>query len=387
MNRPSIVRELFLPMDQAWWDGERFTLGAYSGGVRPGQRGVRLQEPGPESAGASTEKDTQRDFCALFDSVAELRRVPELGELVLSEETRVGEQSGAVPGKRAMFGLQCGQGGRFQAEGQAAAECYRVARRTIERAGYRIEHPRDPYDPSTGFTGLHRWAEELRLRRKRDWRPWLLLLLLLPLPFLFRSCKSAPPAPPPPAPDTLFNVPVETDSFIILLDKSGSMGPYFAQVRDEARRLLEERSRDKSKQHFADLIVYDAETDSVLDELKPVTPENITRITTYLNDMKAGGWTNLAVAVDLASKEVVRHNKKTTLIVITDGEDKTVRKMIRDKRAVKAKFGDVPVTVNAISPRLFTPGADPRPANFDEEDLAEFCKIFNGRFGPVGTMP
>jgi VWA domain-containing protein len=393
MNRPAIERELFLPLDTAWWDGGRFTLGRQSGSGRPAQRGVRLQEPRPGASGPLPERDTQSDLCALFSSVAELRRVPELLGLVLSEETLIGEQTGAVPGKRVVFGLHCDPGGRYQAETPAAGECYRVVRRTVERAGYRVEHPREPYNPATGFAGLRNWAAEVRLRRKPDWRPWLLLLLLIPLFFLLRSCRweSKPPAAltPPAAtpPDTLFRVPVESDSFIILLDKSGSMGPYFAQVRDEARKLLHERSRDPAKLYNADLIVYDAETESVLGDLQQVTPERIAKITTYLNDMTAGGRTNLAVAVDLASKEVVRHKKKTTLIVITDGEDKTIPIMIRDKKAVLDKFGGVPVTINAITPRLFGPGADPRPATFEEEDLATFCKCFNGRFGPVGAVP
>jgi hypothetical protein len=394
MSRPVIVRELFLSLDDAWWDGSRFTLGKFNASPRPIQRGVRIQEPRPDAAGPQPERDTQNDLCALFASITELRKAPELSELVLSEEALIGKQNGAVPGKRVVFGLHCEKGGPFQAEARAAGECYRVVRRTVERAGYRVEHPKEPFSEATGFSGLQNWAAQVRLRRKPDWRPWLLLLLLIPLFFLLRSCewqsKQQPVAPPPPAaapPDTLFRVPVESESFIILLDKSGSMGPYFSQVRDEARRLLQERSRDPAKLHFADLIVYDAETESVLGDLKPVSPEGITRITNYLNDMKAGGWTNLAVAIDLASKEVVRHKQKTTLIVITDGEDKTIPKMIRDKKAIIKKFGDVPFTVNAITPRLFAPGADPRPAGFDEEDLAELCKCFNGRFGPVGAVP
>jgi hypothetical protein len=387
MSRPAVVRELFLPLDRAWWDGERFTLGDRSGSPPPVQTGVRLQEPRPDSTGPPPERDTQRDLGALIDSVAELRRVPELAEVVLSEETLIGQQNGAVPGRRVIFGLRCSQGRQFHADAQAAGECCRVVRRAVERAGYRIEHPREPFDPTKGFPGLRQWAAEVRLRRKPDWRPWLLLLLLLPLLLLPRACKSQPTVPAAPPPDTLFGVPVEADSFIILLDKSGSMGPYFEQVRDEAHKLLQERSRDPAKQHFADLIVYDAETESVLGDLQPVTPERIAKVTTYLNGMRAGGWTRLAVAMDLAAHEVVRHKKKTTLIVITDGEDKTIATMIRDKKMVKEKFGDVPFAVHAITPRLFVPGADPRPATFEEEDLADFCKCFNGRFGPVGAVP
>jgi hypothetical protein len=388
MGRPAIARELFLPLDQAWWDGSRLTLGAQNGASRPVQRGVRLQEPRPHVAGPPPERDTQADLGALFGSVAELRKVPELSSLVLSEETLSGVQRGSVPGRRVVFGLRSYPDGRFQSEAEAAGECHRVARRAIERAGYRIEHPREAFRPATGFTGLRDWAAAVRLRRKPDRRRWLLLLLLLPLLLLPRACKPQPPPPPPaaPPPDNLFGVPVEEASFIILLDKSGSMGPYFVQVRDEARKLMEERSRDPARRYSADLIVYDAETESVLGDVLPVTPERIGKITSYMNSMQAGGWTHLSVAMDLAAKETVRHGKKTNLIVLTDGEDKTIPIMLRSIEKTRRLFGKVPYTVNATTPRLFAPGADPRPANPYEQDLADFCKQLNGRFGPVEAV-
>jgi hypothetical protein len=387
MNRPAVVRELFFPLDQGWWDGRRLTMGRGASGTRPVNRGVRLQEARPETTGPAPERDTQADLGALFGSVAELRRVPGLAGLVLSDEAGIGEQTGAIPGKRVIFGLHSPPDDRFQSDTAAAGECYRVTRRAVERAGYRVEHPRQPFDPSTGFAGLRDWATAVRLRRKFDWRRLLFLLLLLPLLLLPRACRSQPSAPPPPPADNLFGLPVEADSLIILLDKSGSMGEYFAQVRDEARRLLVERSQDVSKNHYADLIVYDNETESVLDGLKPVTPQRIGQITTYLDGMKAGGWTNLLVALDLAAKEVVKHKQKTTLVVLTDGEDRTIPKMLRDKKAIKAMFGNVPVTLHATTPRLFVPGANPRPATSEEEDLEDLCKLFGGHFGPVGVVP
>lgn len=386
MSRPAISREFFFPVDQAWWDDGRFTLGRQGGASGLALHGVRLQEPRPGAANPPPERDTQNDLCALFGSVAELRRVPEFSAMVLSEESRIGSQSGTVPGKRVVFGLNCVSGGRFQAEAAAAGECHRVVRRAVEKAGYRIEHPKEPFNAATGFAGLHAWAAAVRLRRKPDPRKLLWLLLLLPLLLLPRACRPGPASTPPPA-DTMFGVPVEADSFIILLDKSASMGPYIAQVRDEARKLLQERSHDPARSHFADLIVYDAETESVLGDVQPVTPERITKVTNYLNAMKAGGWTRLAVATDLAAREVVRHGRNTTLIVLTDGEDKTIPQMLRDKEKIRAKFGGVPFTMHAITPRLFTPGADPNPATPEEIDLAELCKCFNGRFGPVGAVP
>src|SRR5438270_4352139 len=87
MGRPAVARDLFLPLDQAWWDGGRFTLGRLAGAPAPVQRGVRLQEPRPQSNGPPPERDTQADLVTLFSSVAELRRVPQLSGVVLSQET------------------------------------------------------------------------------------------------------------------------------------------------------------------------------------------------------------------------------------------------------------------------------------------------------------
>jgi hypothetical protein len=199
MTRPAVARELFLPLDQAWWDGGRFTLGRWAKSVpRPSTRGVRLQEPGTGKSGPPAERDTQTDLCSLVDSVTELRRVPELMGIVLADETLIGRQEGAIPGKRVLFGLRCLPNDRFQADGPAAAECHRVIRRAVRRARYVIEHPKEPFLPTSGFEGLRAWAAAVRLRRKPDPRRWL-LLLLLPLLFLPWSCVNnwlhTPPSP------------------------------------------------------------------------------------------------------------------------------------------------------------------------------------------------
>jgi hypothetical protein len=182
MGQPTVARELFLPLDRAWWDGGRFTLGRWGARARrPALSGVRLQEPRTGKEGIASERDTQGDLCALVGSVAELRRVPELSSLVLSGETLIGRQKGTVPGKRVLFGLSCAPGSRFQAEADAAAECQRVLRKAVKRAGFVVDHPRHPFDPNSGFEGLRKWSAALRLRRNRARRAWLIFLLFLPL--------------------------------------------------------------------------------------------------------------------------------------------------------------------------------------------------------------
>src|SRR5919206_5390289 len=75
MARPAVARELFLPVDAAWWDGGRYTLGRWAAQApRTRLAGVRLQEPSPAAAGPPPERDTQGDLRALARSVAELRK-------------------------------------------------------------------------------------------------------------------------------------------------------------------------------------------------------------------------------------------------------------------------------------------------------------------------
>jgi hypothetical protein len=239
MNRPSIARELFLPLDRAWWDGDRFTLGRWSVSTpRPALRGVRLQVPRSASQGPPPERDTQNDLAALVGSVVELRKVPDLSGLVLSGETLVGKQNGTVPGKRVLFGVSCNRFGRFQAETPAAAECHRVLQRALKRAGFAVDHPGEPFNPTLGLAGLREWASTVRLRRKSRRRAWALLifllplLLLVPLPGSLPSMSSASPATPglpsgaPPAPantkDLLKSLGQNNDLEKLLKEAGGS---------------------------------------------------------------------------------------------------------------------------------------------------------------------
>jgi hypothetical protein len=179
LRKPVIARELFLPADHAWWDGGNYTLGRWiSKARRPVNTGVRLQEPRSASPGLLPEKDTQNDLGVLVESLAELRKVPELAGLVLSSETLVGTQQGTVKGKRLLFGLHCPADGRFKAEDAAARECHRVMQRAMARAGYAVEHPKAPFDPATGLTGLAEWARSVRLRRRTRNYPAFFLAFL-----------------------------------------------------------------------------------------------------------------------------------------------------------------------------------------------------------------
>jgi hypothetical protein len=371
-----VVREFFLPADRARWVGRRYTLGRWAArALRPHNTGVRLQEPYASGPGQTPEVDTQNDLGKLIASVAELRKVTELAGAVLSRETLVGNQQGTMPGKRIQFGLKCPADGRYLDEKAAARECYRALRWGLFWSGYAVEHPTTGFDPSTGLAGLAAWARTVLLRRRQIDRRWL--LVLVPLLFVWLGVRGCLPNPA-----TFFGITVDTASLIVLYDKSASMEVYLAQVRDESRKLLEERSQ-RSGEQFADLIAYDQEAASALDGLRPVTPDSIKKITGFLNSLIPGGRTNLEAAIDLAAEEVSHHGRKTTLLVFTDGDDKSIPKMLRDKDKILAKFKGVPITVHAVTPRLLKPGADPRPLTTDEKNLRDFCKAFNGQFGPT----
>ncbi|HEY7429011.1 MAG TPA: hypothetical protein VH682_32570, partial [Gemmataceae bacterium] len=258
LRRANVVREFFLPADRARWDGGTYTLGRWAArALRPHNTGVRLQEPYVSGPGQTREADTQNDLGKLVQSVAELRKVPELAGLVLSRESLVGSQQGTMPGKRIQFGLECPADGRYLDEKAAAHECYRALRWSLFWAGYAVEHPTTGFDPSTGLAGLAAWARTVLLRRRRQIsRRWFLVLiplLLVGLGVGVRGCL--------PNRATFFGVAIERDSLIVLYDKSASMEDYLAQVRDESKKLLEERSQ-RSGEHFADLIAYDQESAS-----------------------------------------------------------------------------------------------------------------------------
>lgn len=379
LRRANVVREFFLPADRARWIDRRYTLGRWDArALRPHNTGVRLQEPYASGHGRTPELDTQNDLGKLVRSIAELRKIPELAGVVLSRESLVGSQQGTMPGKRIQFGLECPADGRYLDEKAAARECYRALRRSLFWAGYAVEHPTTGFDPSTGLAGLAAWARTVLLRRRRQIpRRWF--LVLIPLLFVglgvgVRSCL--------PNPATFFGTAVNTDSLIVLYDKSASMEVYLAQVRDETKKLLEERSR-RSGEQFADLIAYDQESASALEGLQPVTADNIKKITDFMNSLIPGGRTNLAAGMDLAAEEVSRHGRKTTLLIFTDGEDKSIPEMLKDKDKILAKFKGVPIAVHAVTPRLLAPGADPRPVTTDEKTLRDFCEAFNGQFGPT----
>ncbi len=216
--------------------------------------------------------------------------------------------------------------------------------------------------------GLLQWANQLRLRRRR--KIWLLaLLLLLLLPFSLRDCS----------PPKIF-VPIETQSFIIIMDKSSSMEPHFSAVQAEARKTLEKMRKSFFAKHYANVIAYHFSATSALGGIKEVNNETGQQLIFFLDNIKAEGGTNLRAGIELAAKEVAAHQKPTTLLIFTDGEDTSVAEMLQDINPIMNQFQGVEIVGNTLTPRVFS-GVNPKPINELEQKLSELAAALNGHFG------
>ena len=380
--RPSVAREFFLPFEHARWEGDTYTLaGANQRLVRPDFAGLRLQAAEPNDPNQVIERQCQNDLRKLVSTVREIRQDKALSGVVISNELVLGRQPDS-PCRRVIFGLYRPTDDRFRDDNKAAEECHRQIGRAVAKAGLRVEKP-GPFDPKSGMKGLEEWAGSVRLCRN-PWPVspyWLLLLLLIPIFLLLWGCPSSTPITEPnreeprkqedPGPWK-----VDTDSFLILVDKSGSMVPYFPQIREESKRLLNKRITQQKKS-FADIIVYDQNAASALGEIMEVNNPVADRLISYIENLKAGGGTNLESAIQLAGERVKKHGKETTLLIVTDGEDDSIPKMLKDPARVRACFGNINVKAVWTTPRSLKDGASQEPQNKEERDLQEFTRVFS----------
>ena len=155
----------FLPIEQAEWRGNRYTLGN-SGRRTPRDLfvGARLQSADPRNLDRSRERAVQHDFAAVVKSIMFLRRQPGLESVVLSPEMIVGRDPGGI--KRVRFGLANPANGDFINESAGVAECHAQLARAVRSTGLSIAS-QGRLDPTSGFAGLQAWAEGIRLRPSR----------------------------------------------------------------------------------------------------------------------------------------------------------------------------------------------------------------------------
>ena len=216
---------------------------------------------------------------------------------------------------------------------------------------------------------------------------------------LRKHCAPANPAKTPPSPGQvsdgspqekrLFDMQIPTESFLILVDKSGSMMPHMVNIRKEVKGLLEERLKNSSKvDTFADIIFYDDKAKSVLGKMQTLNRDTAAKLKQEVDGVKAGNGTELAEAIKQAVKEIKDHGKETTILILTDGEDSTIQQLIQDKDYWIQQAGNTRFRIHSTTPRFFfSPSSDPKPQNVYETGLEALSKAFGngGRFGPAPT--
>jgi hypothetical protein len=367
MRQPDIVSEFFFPLGHAAWHRGRFSINKDDiAQVSTKISGVRLQAADPRDENPEPERQCRQDVVNLVQSLIRLRETPALSNIVLSNETRSGVNES---GSRVKFGLYLDPTGRYSNETEAAHECHTHIVRAVQKSALVIDSPKT-FEQQTGMDGLLQWANQLRLRRRRKIWPWLLgLLLLLLLLFSLRDCS----------PPKIF-VPIETQSFIIIMDKSASMEPHFSAVQAEARKTLEKMGKSFFTKHYANVIAYHFSATSALGGIKEVNNETGQQLIFFLDNIKAEGGTNLRAGIELAAKEVAAHQKPTTLLIFTDGEDTSVAEMLQDINPILSQFQGVEIVGNTLTPRVFS-GVNPKPINELEQKLSELAAALNGHFG------
>jgi hypothetical protein len=378
LSHPPVVTGFFLPLSYSRLQNNKLTID--NNKVAPNTSGVRILLPDPTNRDLSLEKYVQGDLKGLVQSVIELRKAPELAGATLSEEIIVGKNPSG--GYRAQFGITFPADGKFKSESQAAAECQRQILQAVKRAGYLPESTED----ATDFASLDRWVSKLRLKNKPQLLSpkWLLgllpLLLLLLLWFLWPKSLTFNPANQDVT--TFVGIELQPQSFIILLDISGSMERTFPTVQKEATKAFQDLLKMQGRKTHVNLIVYNDQADTVLGGIKELTPSVMVKITDHIQKVKAGGGTELQKAMKLAGAEVIQHNQQTTIIVLTDGEDASIASMIANKDQLRSWFGNIPVTVHMTHPDLISV-TNAVPKNDAERNMADFAKLFGGSFGPT----
>jgi hypothetical protein len=364
MQKPTIDSELFFPAEQSTWVGSEYQLNANARTSVAKNSGVRFQDTTSSDESSRSREQVQWDMSHVVNSLRQIRSNAGMESIVLSTQFLRTKDQNKID--RIKFGLKTNS--RFVDDQQAADESHRNIVRTINKSGFKVEHPVS-FDSKGGMAGLAAWANELSLKRK--WRPpwWWLLFLLLPLLLWLRGCES----------DSFIGIPVSTKSLLIIVDQSNSMEPHMQQVRAEAKRLLA-NWQGTFTARYVNIIAYDDDANSALGEIKKVDQGTISELTTFLDSLQLGGGTNLESAMTMAAREIASHDRPVTAIILTDGQDASISAMLQDIPAIRDSFKNVDVTVRTCTPRLFN-GGDPTPIDLAETGLKDFAEQLGGSFG------
>ncbi len=355
--------------------GQRLTF-------RPGLKtqsgigGVRLNEYDPTGKNPQAEETTQYDAAKMVEALIALRQEEGYGGAILSSEFAQSKQPENKRWKRIKFGLINSTKATDCDDRTAAKRCHANMVKTFHRAGFIIEHPQK-FDPATGMVGLKQWAEQLQLRKRRLFWPWLLLLIpLLLLPFI-PGCENP----------RLMDMLLQSHSFILIIDRSGSMKEEIENVRVEMGRFLDTLISNSGfgRTYYGDIISYTDGADSALHGIQEIDDQVSQRMQNYLKTLQAGGDTVLRSAIELAAQKITEHGKPTTLFIITDANDESLGQMVTDIPAVKKQFNDIDIHVQSTTPRIINATSTVTTAVTDgEKTLKQFTDAFEGVFGRMG---
>ena len=340
--------------------------------------GVRLHEWSPPSPDAPSGEQCQHDLARSVGALVALRKQEPFQHTLISHEFSSTRQAHNRRGRRVKFGLAFPESSAFADDTRAAMVSHANIRRAIRKSGFAVESPTS-FDPSTGLVGLQDWAQQVKLRRKKSWWPWLLLLLLPLLALFLPRCDTVPDVAGLPA--------LDTKSFILLIDRSNSMAPAIETARRNFQQLLESlnKKRNPFAKYYVDVISYDAAAHSALGGMTQLDPSVALSLNDYLGNLSATGDTNLESAIRLAAKEVAAHGKPTTLLIITDAQDISIPGLVRNVDQVRGLFQGVEVHVNSNTPRIIDLNPTGNiPITAEENDLRTFSNLLDGTFGPRG---
>ena len=395
LNLDGILKKLsadqyFFPYEYARWEKNKYKLQkAYK--LTPDVGGIRFHEYSPNNP--EEERACQHDLANAVHALIVLRKKPEFKTIVFSKDFIQGIQNDNKYGKRIKFGLETPKSINYEDDIVAAKNSYRIIRKTISRSGFKLVHPEkisvkpanilkltkkivepDPFDYRQGLTGLKDWAYNIKLRKKNYW--WL---LLIPLLFTLPHCKQ----------DNNYNIINNFNNFnnsalIILVDKSGSMKATLSKVKTNIKDELEKISSKNCifTSKYIDIIFFDDAGYSAFGKLEKLSQDSINKLMPFVEAQNASGGTCIKPAFMQAIEEIKEYGKPTTILLLTDGEDKCLDEIFKiDKKNIPKVILDskTPRFIGLDSPQL---GPEQEQIkNLREERLRKLSRHFNGSFG------
>ncbi|QTA82370.1 von Willebrand factor A-like domain-containing protein [Desulfonema limicola] len=337
--------------------------------------GIRLHEWDVSGNNPTIEKECQYDLSKTFNSIKELRKNQEYKNLIISDDFAKTKQN-TNKGKRIKLGLFIPSSNKYSNDIVAAKHCYKNIKKVIYKSGYKIDFPGE-FDPSSGLDGLCEWANSVKLKRKKPWRFLLLLPFLLLLLFLIPECNDK----------EIFDMEINTNSFIFIIDKSSSMQSTIDEAQKEVNRVLKVLLDKQGlfSNYYVNIISYNKKSNSALGKIEELNNDTVQKLNKYLKNLKAEGDTYLESAIEKATYEVTKHNKPTTLLIVTDAEDNSIVKMVRQIDNIKEKFSNIEIYVNSTTPRILK-DKDSIPKGKNEMALKTFSEQLNGKFGNSGEI-